>query len=109
MVINYPGTCTTEASKGAFCLRFQEKVRIVHNEMGAWNDEGVTEEAYNQFHTKIKNRYPYTFKLSDTDYKDFKDNLFEPVSDLLNKEIGKHRQAMLVSDYWSPDLDGDLS
>jgi len=109
MTVNFPPTCTSDASRMAWCYRAQEKLRLVHNGVGKWWRTGLTQNQYNQFPTKIKNRYPYVAQISKADWDDFESNVFEPVSIAIMAALNVARQDAKDSTYWSPDLDGDIN
>jgi hypothetical protein len=109
MIVNFPETCTTDASRMAWCFRAQEKLRLVHNGISKWYDSGLSEAAYSQFPTKIKNRYPYKPQLSKADWDDFRSTIFQKVEDAI---VGAMHQAIReaeASTYWHVDLDGDIN
>lgn len=69
--ISYPGWADTDEKKLKFLERAEELYRKLHNSMGKWWKTGLTLAQYNNFPTRLKNKYPYTAKLSDVDWKDF--------------------------------------
>lgn len=109
MKIIFPENCTTEASRLAWCYRAQEKLRFVHNGMGKWFQEGLTEAQYNQFPNKVKNRYPYITKITQVNWDDFQQNIFKPVSGTIIEALLIARGEVKSSTYWNPDLDGDIN
>ena len=109
MNINFPANCTTDASRMAWCYRAQEKLRLVHNGFGKWFREGLTENQYDKFPNKVKNRYPYTEQAIEADWEDFQENVFKPISDVIITVMLIARGEAKESTYWNPDLDGDIS
>jgi hypothetical protein len=109
MIVTFPAECTTEALRLTWCYRAQEILRLVHNGMGKWFREGLTENAYNQFPDKIKNRYPYVPQLSKADWIDFQKIIFRKVFDAIDDARFKAKQEAMESNFWNPSLDEDIN
>ena len=108
MTVTFPGDCTTDASRMAWCYRAQEKLRLIHNGMGKWYKTGLSEDAYNQFPNKIKSKYPYIPQLSKGDWINFQ-GLFEALSSAVVVALLEARQEATESTYWNPSIDTDIN
>jgi hypothetical protein len=109
MIIIFPENCITDASRMAWCYRAQEKLRLVHNGFGKWFRDGLTENQYNQFPNKIKNRYPYEFQVNESTWDDFQENIFDPLSQAITDELLIARGEAKESTFWNPDIDEDIN
>jgi hypothetical protein len=109
MIVTFPPTCTTDASRMAWCCRAQKKLIQLHNAVGKWYREGISENTYNQFPNKVKNRYSYSPQLSQADWDDFDANVFSVVLLAISSAERAERAKAFDSTYWSIDLDGDIN
>ena len=100
-MFTYPVDCTTSAQKTEYAYRCQEILRLVHNGMGRWFKEGLTQSQWSKLPVKIQNRYPYQPKLSEEQWKDFLVNIFEPASDKIAEAIATQREYLKNSTTWS--------
>jgi hypothetical protein len=78
----------------AWCYRAQEKLRKLHNVMGTWFKDGITEAKWNQLPNKARVRYPYKAQLTET----------EIITAML-----ENRALAKASTHWPVDLDGDIA
>lgn len=46
MAIDFPATCRTEGSRMSFCIRVKEKLRIIHNKLGARTKRETTDPLF---------------------------------------------------------------
>lgn len=100
MALTWPVDCDTPAKRTEYCYRAQELLRRLHNVMGDWYREGVTETKWNKLPQRIKNRYPYKAQLSQAEWNDFLRNVFDPISHRIVTGIGKNRALLFQSTTW---------
>ena len=103
MALTWPIDCTTPSQRTEYCYCAQEKLRVIHNKMGKWyTDGGVTETQYNSLlPQKIKDRYAYTPQLSQADWDDFRDNVFEPINAKITNKLLEQRELLKTSAEWT--------
>ena len=58
--INYPAWATTRADKWLYCRRLSKKLRSLHNVMGTWYRDGISQATYDQLPNKVRSRYSYS-------------------------------------------------
>jgi hypothetical protein len=100
---SYPVDCITPVQRTEYVYRCQELLRLVHNVMGTWYRDGITQNVWNKLPTKIQNRYPYAPKLTSTQWKGFKD-LFENIMGRVATEICAQRELLKSSTTWVVDI-----
>lgn len=101
-MITFPSNCNTPEERTGFCYRAQELLRLIHNGMGRWFREGLTENQWDRFPQRIKNRYPYKPKLSQAEWDDFY-RLFEIIQDRVIQPLLKNRELLKSSGKWPVD------
>jgi len=101
MALVWPVDCDTPAKRTEYCYRAQELIRLIHNGMGKWYREGLTEAQWNNFPQKIKTRYPYVAYLSRADWYDFTSTLFEPIHNRIVEKLLQQRALLFDSTTWS--------
>lgn len=71
--ISFPAWANTSIKKMAWMHRAEEKLRILHNKMGDWKRDGISQATYDTLPARIKNRYPFTtgVKLSDAQWRGY--------------------------------------
>lgn len=105
MALTFPIDCDTPAKRTEYCYRAQELLRRLHNGMGKWYKEGLTQTQWNKFPQKIKNRYPYAAQLSQADWGDFRNNVFEPIQHRIIEKLLTQRTLLSESITWSIDVE----
>lgn len=100
MALNWPVDCDTPAKRTEYCYRAQELLRLIHNGMGKWRRDGLTEAQWNQLPQKIKTRYPYVAQLSEADWNDFTLNVFESISERIIEKLLQQRALLKESTAW---------
>lgn len=75
MAITYPSAANNPVKRLAYMLRVKEKWRKLHNLMGLWFTDGITQIQYNTLPPRIKNRIPYTPQLTANQWQDAKKRL----------------------------------
>lgn len=107
---NYPADCNTPGERMAWLERAEEKLRLVHLDVGRWHREGLTQAQYNQLPAKVRNKHPYVAQLSAAAWRKFLRYVFEPVRRKIS--IAKNIASVNAKEdatTWQPDLDGDIS
>ncbi len=83
MALIFPGNCTTPADRTEYCYRAQELLRLDHNAKGQdFKDE----------------------KINESEWLDYKENIFEPKSDEIIKNLLEHRALLKKSIKWIIDI-----
>jgi hypothetical protein len=83
MAIKYPITCTTNTDKIEFCYIAQETLRLEHNAKGQDYKDG---------------------KLTEKEWKDYKDGDFRAKTHLISTEMLVQKEALKKSTKWAVDL-----
>lgn len=105
MALVFPQDCDTPAKRTEYCYRAQELLRLLHNGMGRWYRAGLTQAQWNNFPQKIKNRYPYVSQLSQANWDDFTENVFEPISQRTIAKLLEQRALLFESTAWTIDVE----
>ena len=105
MAVIFPANCKTPAQRTEYCYRAQELLRLLHNRMGEWHRDGLTQSQWNQFPQKIKDRYSYMPQLSDADWRDFILNVFEPIEGRIVEKLLNNRQLLFQSTTWTINVE----
>jgi hypothetical protein len=122
MPISYPGNCKTNVKRNEYLLIRQEKLRLMHNAVGKWYREGITQAEYDdginlvdphydppdivvQLPSTVKTLAPYKAQLNETEWIKFKNNWWEPRQAEVVAETLKYRKLICQSSTWTPDLD----
>lgn len=105
MALTFPVDCDTPAKRTEYCYRAQELLRLIHNGMGRWYREGLTQAQWDKFPQRIKNRYLYTAQLSQADWYDFTQNVFEPISGRITGKLLAQRALLFESTSWQINVE----
>ncbi len=105
MVLRYPADCDTPRRRTEYAYRAQELLRLLHNTMGKWYREGLTESQWDRFPQKIKNRYPYKARLNQAEWDDFTANVFQPISNRITERLLENRELLKQSTAWQIDIE----
>lgn len=100
MAITYPSDCDTSAKKTEWLYRAQELLRKLHNVFGRWLREGISQTKYDKLPQKIKSKYPYVPQLSQSDWRKFCNEDFEPRSTKICAKINENRALLFQSTQW---------
>jgi len=73
--------------------------------MGRWYREGLTQNQWDKFPQKIKNRYPYQAQLPQAEWDDFLLNVFEPISDRIIAKMLENRELLFQSTTWTINVE----
>jgi len=73
--------------------------------MGRWYREGLTQNQWDKFPQKIKNRYPYQAQLPQADWKDFEMNVFERIDNVIISALLQNRALLKSSTTWQIDVE----
>lgn len=106
MALTFPADCDSPRRRTEYCYRAQELLRLVYNGMKLWWKEGLTQNQWDKFPQKVKNRYPYKPQLTDAEWKDF-GNLFDRMEEKVTIGIVTQRRQLKESLQWSIDV-GEL-
>jgi len=104
-MLTFPVNCDTPRKRTEYCYRAEELLRLLHNVIGTWYREGITETKWNKLPQKIKNRYPYKSQLSENEWADFRYNIFNPISTKISNGITSNRQLLKASTEWSINVE----
>ncbi len=105
--MEYPVDCKTPAERTEFLYRAQEKLRILHNQVTKWSDEGLTTKEYEALPTKIKERFVDIPKITEARRIEFVNREFEPRSIKISQAIVAQRAQLKASSKWDMDV-GEL-
>ncbi len=104
MAITYPSDCTTPEAHLGYIQRLKELIKRLHNGFNKWKDDGLTQTQYDKFPAKVKQRYPYVFKISKADWDDFNQNILDPLNDKWVAKLTAARDECNNSIKWPIDL-----
>jgi len=104
MPLVFPANCNSPRERTEYCYRAQELLRLVHNGMGKWYREGLTESQWDKFPNRLKNRYPYKAQLTKKDWDEFGD-LFYKLSSKITEKLLENRELLKQSVAWTIDVD----
>ncbi len=104
-MLEFPPDCDTPAKRTEYCYRAQELLRRLQNSMGKWYREGLAQSQWERFPQKIKNKYPYKPQLSQDDWDEFLENIFEPISTRISQGILDSRQLLFESTAWEINVE----
>ena len=106
--MEYPIDCVTPVERTRYLYRALELLQRLHNVFVEWREKGLESHVWNWMPEKIKQAYPYQFKIDMDIWKKFRDQEFLPRSELIQEEILKQRQitkqAGKVSVEWDIDV-----
>ena len=105
MALTFPQDCDTPAKRIEYCYRAQELLRRLHNGMGKWYREGLTQTQWNKFPQRIKYRYSYQAQLSQLEWDDFTSNVFEPISQRIIEKLLENRELLTQSTAWKINVE----
>jgi len=110
--IQFPPDCTGTTDKYHYSIYAQEQLRLVHNLFGKWHREGITKAEWDEIWTywadatDIKKAYPYhEGLLSDELWKKFLDEVFNPRSMRVSREVSGNRSLLKASCFWMPKME----
>ena len=83
MAITFPQNCTTPAERTEYSYRAQELLRVDHNAKGKDYKDA---------------------KINETEWLDYKENMFESKSDEITKIILEQRALLKKSTRWNIDI-----
>jgi len=104
MAIIYPVDCTTPQDRLGYLQRMKELIKRIHNGFNVWKRDGLTQTQYDKFPAKIKQRYPYVFKISEAEWRDFNKNILEKLNDKWVAKVTVARDKCNNSTRWPIDL-----
>jgi hypothetical protein len=104
-MLKFPPDCDTPSKRTEYCYRAQELLRRLHNSIGKWYREGLAQSQWERFPQKIKNKYPYKPQLSQDDWDEFLENIFEPISTRISQGILDSRQLLFESTAWEINVE----
>src|SRR3990172_1862464 len=97
MIVSYPLSATTEASKLSVCYRLDEQLREEHNAFGDLYRAGqLVDTGIDALHNEAL-------------WIDYQMYIFEPKSKAIHFEIGKNRELASKSIYWNVAVDINVS
>lgn len=100
--------------KMQYLLRARELLRKLHNVMGDWFRDGITQAKYDKFPAKVRNRYSFTLgvKLTKVQWDDFLSGWawgFMPLVQKINQHIGVQKQIAFDDSGVDVDLVRDIT
>lgn len=101
----YPPGCDTPPERTEYAYRYQELLRLLHNEMGKWYKTGITKEEWNKLPLKIQQCYSYEPQLTLTQWRDFLSTMFVPLQDKIVGAILTQRGLLKESTTWTITLE----
>ena len=105
--MEYPVDAISDADKLEYCLIIKKFLKVFYNAFSRWASIGLTQVQYNRFPQVIKNKYPYTAKLSNATWKSFLNEDYEPRENIVMNQLMIKRQLLQDSTRWIVDI-GDL-
>jgi hypothetical protein len=103
--MNFPVGCDTPAQRTEFLYCAQEKLQRLHNFMRLWYKEGITQQQWMKLPKRVQNKYSYKPQLTETEFRDFQNNVFEPINDRVVGSIGQLREQLKQSTQWEIDIE----
>ena len=98
--MNYPVNCNTPREKISYLYEAQERLQRLHNWIGTWHREGLTQSQYDQIPDKIKALYPVDLKLSKFNWDSFVEDEYNPRANIIISKIpGMKSQLKNRSDW----------
>jgi len=104
-MFSFPANCITPADRTEYTYRYQELLRLLHNVMGTWYREGISETTWSKLPVRIQERYPYKVKLTKEEWADFQLNIFTPASNKIVGAILGQRALLKQSKRWEIDTE----
>ena len=104
MAITFPGDCTTDGDKIEYLYLAREKLRLLHNQVGKWRREGLSQVEYDNIPQKIRDKLPsfaVSIKLSDSDFEKFFQEEFFIRDNEISKEATKSFNEFKKSTRWN--------
>lgn len=105
MPINYPIDCDSPRKRIEWLYCAQELLRLLHNAFGKWYRGSLTQEQYDKFPQKVKNKYSYKNKLSEIEWQQFLSEDFDPCSLKISNEICVQRELLKQSKTWDVKIE----
>jgi len=100
MAITFPADCTTPRRRVEFCYRAMEKLRLIHNGMGKWRTQGLTETQWDKLPAKIKTRYPYKVQLTESEWQNYKRIVHRKLEDSIAPILTANRDLLKQETQW---------
>jgi hypothetical protein len=107
--VTIPETYNTRARQIDYLHNLEEKLRDVHNTVGTWYRDGISEATYNTLPTLVTGRYAYTAQLSEADWNDFLTIVFYPIMEQLHDDRNTLKQAARDDGAIDSDIDRDVA
>lgn len=104
MPLKFPLDCDSPRRRTEYCYRAIELLRLIHNGMGRWYREGLTQNQWNRFPQKLKNRYSYKTQLTEAEWYGFI-NLFDRFEGRVMAALLVNRELLANSTNWSINED----
>ena len=109
MAIIYPVDCTTSEKHLGYLQRVKELIKNLHNGMNVWQRDGLTLSQHtalfeNDLSGNIKSQFPYTLKISKSNWDVFNKNVLERLNDEYIAALGPARKTCNESKRWPIDL-----
>ncbi len=106
-MITFPVDCVTPAERIEYATRAEELLRQIHNRVGKWFKEGITQAEWDKLPLRVKNRLPYKPQLTKAEWDGFVSILFLPASQNISEGIVTQKELLKQSTHWTINL-GDL-
>lgn len=105
MALIFPDDCDNPRKRLAYCYRAQELLRRIHNVMGKWYREGLTQTQWDRLPAKLKNKYPYKAQLTQAEWDDFTNNIFEKISSRIINKLLHNRELVSQAETWQINVE----
>ncbi len=99
--MKYPVGCDTPRERISYLLEAMERLRRLHNAIGTWRREGLTQAQHDQIPQKIKTLYPADLKLSEANWNKFVKDEYDPRAKAIMSVIPDMRKQLGNSNDWN--------
>ena len=105
--MKYPSDCVTIGDKLEYCYALEERLRRLHNQVGAWRRGELTKEEYLKLPSRVKARLPeWKPQLTREEWRRFVADVFEPVYErVVWGEINALREQAKRGARWRPEVE----
>lgn len=102
--LNFPATCDTPRKRLEFAYAMNAKLRKLHNAMGRWYKDGLTQTQYDKLPAKIRSVIAYTPNITKAQFRDYQHNKHPIYEKLVLDFINQSKAVMEDSTTWVVDV-----
>ncbi len=120
LLLNYPARADTAIKRYAYAYRVKEHMRMLHNLIGLWFREGLTQDEYDNgvagtrlsglearkfvLANRVKAAQPFKAQITVEEFRFLVDNHWEQRHQKANTDLGQLEEIIKAD----PDFDGDV-